>query len=302
MCSRAGARSVAAMRLSPPPPHRRRRSHGGGAGRRPARARRGRRLRRHRRQRRRDRRQGRLEAPRLRSIVISWRAPCDDGRRLPSGGELTPAKPAPGFSPGPRTSCWSPGTPRAASPARSWAPSISARPSPPSRSRSRASSRPTRASGTLSAIAKIADKATGPRHLLPDRSAALGRDARARARLRRRHLAGRAARRAPRTRSASGSTTCCSPGARRARHRGASSASPTLRQLRGQVHGQLRQPVQRRRRDGRRREAPLRLRDRRTLTKKAAKGTLQVKVAETDAAGAATDLRHRRVTWKAATG
>src|SRR5918994_5693874 len=37
----------------------------------------------------------------LRSIVISWRATCDDGSWIPRGGTLTPAKPEPGFEPDP---------------------------------------------------------------------------------------------------------------------------------------------------------------------------------------------------------
>ena len=38
------------------------------------------------------------------------------------------------------------------------------------------------------------------------------------------------------------------------------------------------------------------------LKKSNAKGTLQVKVTETDAAGAATNCDSGKVTWKAATG
>ncbi len=37
----------------------------------------------------------------LRSIVISWRATCDDGSWIPGGGTLTPAEPEPGFEPDP---------------------------------------------------------------------------------------------------------------------------------------------------------------------------------------------------------
>jgi hypothetical protein len=36
----------------------------------------------------------------LRSIVISWRAPCSDGAGYPGGGVLTPVKPTAGFAPG----------------------------------------------------------------------------------------------------------------------------------------------------------------------------------------------------------
>jgi len=37
----------------------------------------------------------------LRSIVIGWRATCDDGSWIPGGGTLTPAEPEPGFDPDP---------------------------------------------------------------------------------------------------------------------------------------------------------------------------------------------------------
>ena len=37
----------------------------------------------------------------LRSIVIGWRATCDDGSWIPGGGTLTPAVPEPGFEPDP---------------------------------------------------------------------------------------------------------------------------------------------------------------------------------------------------------
>jgi hypothetical protein len=41
------------------------------------------------------------KATELRSVAISWRAVCDDGSGFPGSTLLTPVKPVPGFSPGP---------------------------------------------------------------------------------------------------------------------------------------------------------------------------------------------------------
>ena len=96
----------------------------------------------------------------LRSIVLSWDAPCSDGRLYEGGGELTPAEAVPGFSPGPREVLVSrngkgrfAGTQRYASDLGASVSAVEVKVS--------GTLKPKRAGGTLSAIVKIADKASG---------------------------------------------------------------------------------------------------------------------------------------------
>ncbi len=95
----------------------------------------------------------------LQSIVLSWAAPCSDGRYYGTGGELTPAEPVAGFSPGPRELLVErnakgkfSGTQLYASDLGTAVAAIQVQVS--------GKLTPKRSSGTLSAIAKIADKAT----------------------------------------------------------------------------------------------------------------------------------------------
>jgi hypothetical protein len=96
----------------------------------------------------------------LRSIVVSWDAPCGDGRYYGSGGELTPAEAVPGFSPGPRELLVSRNAKGKFSGTQVYASDLGAN---VAAVQVQVSGKLTakRSSGTLSAIAKVADKATG---------------------------------------------------------------------------------------------------------------------------------------------
>ena len=265
MCSRAGARSVAAMR-----PSLLRLTAAAGATAAVLavahrRARRGRRLRRHHpRRRRRSSSRPTPSRTTLRSIVISWRATCADGSWIPGGGDADAGRARPRLRARPQRAAGRPATPRAASRARSSRRrDLGDAPSARSSSRSRASSSPTRASGTLTVMVKIIDKATGADVTSCQIDPELGRDPRARDRLRRRHLAGRAARRAPERAAQAGQRRLPTWSRDRAPASGLLPASPTTSSTSPSRARVVRQPVQRRRRDRRRRQAPLRLHARR---------------------------------------
>jgi hypothetical protein len=96
----------------------------------------------------------------LRSIAISWRADCSDGRFYPSAGELTPVEPLASFSPGPSELLVSrnakgrfAGTQLGSADLGDAVGVISVDVT--------GKLKPGRASGTLSAIVKVADKVTG---------------------------------------------------------------------------------------------------------------------------------------------
>jgi hypothetical protein len=96
----------------------------------------------------------------LRSLILSWDAPCADGRNFPGGGELTPVEPVPGFAPGPRELLASrnakgrfAGTQLFSRDLGDAVAAVQVQLS--------GKLKPKRATGTLSAIVKVADKATG---------------------------------------------------------------------------------------------------------------------------------------------
>ena len=96
----------------------------------------------------------------LRSIVVSWRATCADGMNFPASGELTSAEPTAGFSPGPQDLLMArnakgrfKGTQLTGADLGAGVAAIVVEIEGKLKS--------TRASGTLSAVVKIADKATG---------------------------------------------------------------------------------------------------------------------------------------------
>jgi hypothetical protein len=100
------------------------------------------------------------KAAKLRSIVISWRAACGDGSGFPATGVLTPVTPVPGFSPGPTELLVSrnakgrfKGTQLGAMSSGTAAASIVVT--------VEGKLKAARASGTLSAVVKIMDQATG---------------------------------------------------------------------------------------------------------------------------------------------
>ncbi len=100
------------------------------------------------------------KAAKLRSIVISWRAACGDGSGFPGGDELTPVTPVAGFSPGPTELLVSrnvkgsfKGTQQGAMGSDSAVAAIVVTLD--------GKLKATRASGTLSAVVKIADRASG---------------------------------------------------------------------------------------------------------------------------------------------
>jgi hypothetical protein len=96
----------------------------------------------------------------LQSIVVSWDAPCSDGRYYGGGDDLTPAEAVPGFSPGPRELLVERNAKGKFSGAQVYSSDLG---SNVSAVQVQVSGKLTakRSSGTLSAIAKIADKATG---------------------------------------------------------------------------------------------------------------------------------------------
>jgi hypothetical protein len=96
----------------------------------------------------------------LRSLVLTWDAPCGDGRNFPGAGRLTPVEPVAGFSPGPRELLMSrnakgrfAGVQLGSSDLGTAVAAIQVQLT--------GKLKAGRASGTLSAIAKVADKATG---------------------------------------------------------------------------------------------------------------------------------------------
>jgi len=96
----------------------------------------------------------------LQSIVLSWAAPCSDGRYYGGGGELTPTEPVAGFQPGPRELLAErnargkfSGTQFYASDLGTTVAAIQLQVSGKLTAK--------RSSGALSAVVKIADKATG---------------------------------------------------------------------------------------------------------------------------------------------
>ncbi len=96
----------------------------------------------------------------MRSIIVSWRAACADGMGYPDSGELTAAEPTAGFSPGPQDLLISrnakgrfKGTQLASADLGAAVAAVVVE--------VEGKLKPTRASGTLSAVVKIVDKATG---------------------------------------------------------------------------------------------------------------------------------------------
>jgi hypothetical protein len=96
----------------------------------------------------------------LRSVVLSWEAPCSDGRFYDGGGELTPAEPVPGFSAGTRELLVTrnakgrfDGAQRYGSDLGTSTSAVEVKISGTLKAK--------RAAGTLSAIVKIADKVSG---------------------------------------------------------------------------------------------------------------------------------------------
>jgi hypothetical protein len=96
----------------------------------------------------------------LRSIVLTWDARCSDGHTFPGGGQLTPVEPVAGFSPGSRELLISrnakgrfAGVQLGSSDLGTAVAAIQVQLS--------GKLKPGRASGTLSAIAKVVDKASG---------------------------------------------------------------------------------------------------------------------------------------------
>jgi hypothetical protein len=99
-------------------------------------------------------------AKKLNSIVVAWAADCDDGMRFPATAELTPALDQPGFTPGPEDLAMArnakgrfKGTEMAGVDLGDATAAISLQ--------VEGKFGRGRASGTLSAVVKIADKATG---------------------------------------------------------------------------------------------------------------------------------------------
>jgi hypothetical protein len=96
----------------------------------------------------------------LRSIVLTWDAPCSDGRNYPGGGQLDAVEPVEGFSPGSRELMVSrnakgrfAGVQLGSSDLGTAVAAVQVQLT--------GKLKPGRASGTLSAIAKVVDKATG---------------------------------------------------------------------------------------------------------------------------------------------
>ena len=96
----------------------------------------------------------------LHSIVISWDAPCSDQRFYGGGGELTPTEPTPGFSPGPRELLVSRNAKGRFEGSQLYASDLGANVAAVS-VKVTGKLKAKRASGTLTAIVKISDKASG---------------------------------------------------------------------------------------------------------------------------------------------
>jgi hypothetical protein len=100
------------------------------------------------------------KASELRSVIVSWRAACADGMGYPGSGELTPTEPTAGFAPGPLDLLISrnakgrfKGTQHGSADLGDAVAAVVVD--------VEGKLKGTRASGTLSAVVKIADKATG---------------------------------------------------------------------------------------------------------------------------------------------